>query len=60
LLGKVEYDTTKHKAFMAELLNQTIVFFLTDYKNVALPRKENGYPNFYRVGPILLLPSHLL
>ena len=24
LLGKVEYDTTKHKAFIAELLNQTI------------------------------------
>jgi hypothetical protein len=46
LLGKVEYDTTKHKAFMAELLNQTIVFFLDGLQKRRAPSKEEWISEF--------------
>ena len=45
-LGKVEYDTTKHKAFMADLLNQTIVFFLDGLQKRRAPSKEEWISEF--------------
>lgn len=46
LLGKIEYDETKHDVFFDDLLNQTIIFFLEGIRTNRAPTIEEWVAEF--------------